>query len=215
MALRFETFYRIKTRTNLGDVTVWNGRFQDLDRRLHGLETALESVDAVGQRIEGVALDRINNLVTPLVLETINRVGQITNLFTASSASSVKLGDGLVVFVVAEGQRTTFAHQGYVSAVPTGAATSGLLGAVQSFDRASGELVVAVQASWGTAGETFAAWSLAAAQPYGAHANRTDNPHSVTAHQAGAYTTAEVDGIAARTARGATDNAVALAIALG
>lgn len=238
MARRYETTYRSKAGDNYGDPEFWNRRFEDLDRRVDGNETALESVDSVADRIESVALQRLDTLITPLVVETRDRVATLANLFSASSKSSLTIAATRQFVVIDEGQRSTFAHLGYVSIIPEGHLSAGMLGAVESYDSGSGALVVVVDFVWGDG--TFTAWNLHPAQPADAHAVRTDNPHETTAAQVGAYTQAQVDQIVAQavasvrgtaTAAGdtlgeleatvaanalaATEEAVAMAIALG
>ena len=65
----------------------------------------MQSLDAVANRVESLALDRINNVITPLVIETQERIASIPDLFTATSASPVGVGTGTKTFVVEASMR--------------------------------------------------------------------------------------------------------------
>jgi hypothetical protein len=235
MSRRFETIYRVKRRDNLGDPEYWNNRLEDIDRRVDANETALTNLDEVAARVEGAAFDRINNVITPIVVETINRVGTIANLFTATSSTPNPVIFGRTSFVIDPGNRETFAHQNYVSITPSDDLTSGFLAPVASYDRATGLLVVDPEVVWGSG--VFSNWDIAATQPASAHVLRKDNPHETTADQVGAYTKGETDAAIkgtrdnlqgqintinqtvatnkTQTLSDAAANALALAIALG
>jgi hypothetical protein len=231
MSRRFETYYRVKRRDNLGDPEYWNNRLEDIDRRVDSAETSLTNLDEVAARVEGAAFDRINNVITPIVIETINRVATIANLFTATSQTPNPVIFGRTSFVIDAGSRETFAHQNYVSITPTDDLTAGFLAPVASYDRATGLLVVEPEVVWGAG--VYESWEIAATQPASAHMLRTDNPHGTTAEQVGAYTKGEtnaaieatrlglqsqLDTVDTRIAAGQSNssaNALALAIALG
>ncbi|MPT22336.1 MAG: hypothetical protein E2577_04600, partial [Starkeya sp.] len=143
MARRIDA-YRIKRGDNLGDPELWNRRLEDIDLRIAANEEALSSLDAVANRVEQVALDRINNVITPLVEETQQRIASIPALFSATSASSVVLGAGEKSFTIPEGERTTWAVSTFVYAEKDGDPTVWLHGNLISFDREGGLLVIDV-----------------------------------------------------------------------
>lgn len=179
MARRFDR-YRVKTRDNLGDPEFWNPRFEDIDLRLHASEEALKDIDAVADRVEGTAISRINEVVTPLVVEAIERVQQIPEMFEATSATSLTIGTGLKTFIVEQGERNTFAPLRTVMATVLGDGSKGMGGDVISFDRGTGELIVDVVLTRGAG--TFATWEIATSPPIDvAHASRTDDPHQSAA----------------------------------
>lgn len=192
MARRFETILRVKPRDNLGDPQYWNRRFDDIDRRISKNEDDLLNLDEIADRVEGIALERIDQVVTPIVVETIERVRDIPNLFRTTSLTSETIGLGLKSFTIAEGDWNTFAHQDYVYAYVNGDTSKGMVGAVQSYDAVTGVLVFDAEVAWGGS-TTHADWKIGATAPADAHANRFDNPHEVTAAQVGAYTTDQVD----------------------
>ena len=143
MARRIDA-YRIKRGDNLGDPEFWNRRLEDLDLRIAANEEALSNLDAVANRVEQVALDRINNVITPLVEETQQRIASIPALFSATSASSVVLGAGEKSFIIPEGERATWAVSTFVYAEKDGDPTVWLHGNLVSFDRVGGLLVIDV-----------------------------------------------------------------------
>lgn len=143
MARRIDA-YRIKRGDNLGDPELWNRRLEDLDLRIAANEEDLSNLDAVANRVEQVALDRINNVITPLVEETQQRIASIPALFSATSASSVVLGAGEKSFIIPEGERATWAVSTFVYAEKDGDPTVWLHGNLVSFDREGGLLVIDV-----------------------------------------------------------------------
>lgn len=166
MAQRFDELYRVNRRDNLGDPDYWNLRFRDIDRRIGSSEQALADVDVVAKRVESVALDRINNVVTPLVAEVITRLQSIANLFRATSASEVEIGTGTKTFVIAAGERNTFAAVEWVTAHPLGDDGKGVIGSVVSYDAETGALVLNVgDESQAFGAGTFDEWELSVALP--------------------------------------------------
>jgi hypothetical protein len=176
MARRFETIYRIGRRLNLGDPETWNRRFDDIDRRIHENETKLDNVDAVADRVEGVALDRIDNVITPLVVETINRVQSIPMMFSATSVSTLTLGTGEKTVTIEASQRNTFATVAYVAVYASDDPAAGMIGKVKSYNPDTGDLVLDVVQTAGAG--TFSSWKVTLSTPPDLeHATRTDDPH--------------------------------------
>lgn len=159
MARRFEDVYRVLPRDNLGDPAYWNRRFEDIDRRVHQNEASLSDLDAVADRVEGVALDRMNNVLVPLTQEAVNRLTSIATIFQASSASEITVGVGLKQFLIPEGQRLTFAPLTYMIAFFPEDLNVYLMGRVQSYDSATGNLVLDV-IQFGGEGD-YAQWDIA------------------------------------------------------
>ena len=85
--------YEVERGDNLGDPQYWTKRFEDIDLRLASLEDFLQNIDAVADRVEGAALDRINNVITQLVNQARDNLAAIPNLFTATSGSAVTVMD--------------------------------------------------------------------------------------------------------------------------
>lgn len=204
MARLFESFYRVKRRDNLGEPDYWNSRFSDLDRRLDAAENATAEIDELTARLEGIALDRINVAITPLVQETQTQLRSISNLFRAGSVSQVTVGTGPRTFTILENQRNTFAALDYVSIRATADESISMVGRVNGFDRETGELDVTIDSVAGTG--TFVSWDITISSPPDlVHASRIDNPHQVTAAQIGAATTTAMaagDTAAIATVRG-------------
>ena len=163
MGRQFEKKYRLKTGDNLGDPSFWNLRLEDIDLRLAKSELALDDLDAVANRVEGAALDRINNVVTPIVVETQTRIRTIAELFHATSATPEMIGLGTKTFVVDEGQRQTFAAIHWVNILPLDHLAQGMTAQIVSFDRSTGALTVLVQKFYGSG--DFAAWSIFVCPP--------------------------------------------------
>ena len=204
MARRFETQYRTKTGDNLGDPTHWNRRFEDIDRRVDANEQALDDVDAVANRVESVALKRIDNVVTPIVEETIERVRSIAELFRAESVTSLEVGTGAKTLTVIDGQRDTFAITEWVAVYSIDDAAVGMIGRVTSYDPDTG--VLAIDAATASGNGTYDRWAISVSAPIDVdHATRTDNPHGVTPAQIGTLTSAQISTLIAAVETGVAD----------
>lgn len=151
-------FYRIATGDDLGDPETWNDRFEDLDLRADKLERDLADVNAVGDRVEGVALQRINDVILPLVTEAQERLTDLTNLFAAASATSVEVGTGTKTFVITDGFRDTWVVPEYVFVEKVGDPTVWMSGRSTSFNRSTGQFIMEAE-DFGGAG-TVASWGM-------------------------------------------------------
>lgn len=141
--------YKLKRGDNLGDTEFWNKRFEDIDLRIAAAEDTLRNVDAVANRVESLALDRLNNVLTPLTAEAIERLTSVSTLFEATSVTPVTIGEGERRFTVPEGQRLTFAPLAYLVISPTGDLSRYMAGRTVSYSQLSGELVVDVMRAVG------------------------------------------------------------------
>jgi hypothetical protein len=189
---RFEAFYKVLRGKNLGDPEFWNPRFEDLDLRLHARELDATRIDSAVDELIAVALQRLNDTFTPLILDAEQRLSNFGALFTGLSRSSVTIGLGSKSFVLTPETRQGYVFTDFVAARLIGDATKSMLGKVLSYDRVAGLLTIDVQLTSGAG--TFSNWEIAVATaPDVSHSTRTDNPHNTTAAQVGAYTTAQVD----------------------
>lgn len=219
MARRFEEFYRVQPRVNLGDPNFWNGRFSDIDRRLHQSETALADLDSIADRVEGAAFDRINNVITPLVVEARERLTSITTIFEASSETEVEVGQGLKTFTVVEEERPTFAPLSYVMVFTPGDFNVFMAGRTMSYNEDTGEITVDVLRASG-AGE-HDEWKIAPvvlandleelADQVEAWANATNGDRILAQSAAGTAVAKAGEAVDARnaavSARGGSENA--------
>lgn len=200
MVSRF-SLYQVKRNDNLADPEYWNPRFQDIDNRLHARELDKEKIDNAADALEAVALQRLNDTFTPLIVEAQNRLNNLGASFSAESLDSETIGLGPKVFTLTEETAENYVFTDYVN-IRTSISSGGgsMLGQVVSFDRPSGNLTVNVVHTEGSG--TFAGWLIRVGAPIDlSHADRIDNPHNTTAAQVGAYTIAQ------------TDSAIAAAIA--
>jgi len=163
-----------------------------LEGRFGSLEEQRDSLADAEQQLREVALNRLNQTIAPIVEEIIGRVQTLGAMFTAEATlDTATIGPQVWTFYVDEGQRNSFAHLGYVTARPLAADDIGMAGDVIAYNVATGALEVEFTDSWGEG--TFTGWELNATIPPDAYMRRRDNPHEVTAHQAGAYTQGEID----------------------
>lgn len=177
------------TRTELGP---WLDRMLDeVEARLQNVEVAQATVDQTMALIRDIALARINETITPLVIEVTDNIRNIANMFTATITEphTVILGDQ--TFIVDDGERATFAPLDYVIIRCISDDTAAMIGAVDSYNPVTGELAVNVQIITGTGSHTD--WKVAvSAPPDLVHAARTDDPH----HSAAQAEAVIRDGIA-------------------
>ncbi|MBI1649881.1 hypothetical protein [Hyphomicrobium sulfonivorans] len=141
--------YRIKRGENLGDPETWNRRFEDLDLRIAQSEDALQNVDAVANRVEAVALDRLNNVITPLVNEARDRLGNVATIFDATSTTPLNIQLGAAIINIAEYERDTFTPMSYVMIFPPDDMERYMAGRTVEYDRRTGDLTIDVSRTQG------------------------------------------------------------------
>jgi hypothetical protein len=159
VARRFETFYRVKTKDNLGDPEYWNRRFDDVDRRISGNEDGLSNLAGLSAEVEGLALDRLNLVLAPALA----RIGLVSEqgFLLAHSGSSVTLTEGATVtFVIEdEAERDLFAPSYFVAISRADNFNDYAFGRRISYSKVTGELVVALEQTFGAPGP-FSDWEI-------------------------------------------------------
>lgn len=195
MVARFES-YRVKRRDNLADPDFWNGRFRDLDNRLTARELDSTRIDLVVDALEAVALQRLNDTFTPLIVEAQARLNNLGASFSAESLDTVAISTGEKTFILTDETAEMYVYTDYINIRATSAPDNSMLARVISFDRAEKALTVDVVHTEGSG--TYGGWLLRVGAPIDlTHADRTDNPHQTTAAQVGAYTIAEAEAVIA------------------
>jgi hypothetical protein len=67
MTQRYDVAYKIKRGDNLGDPDLWNGRFQDLDLRIHARELDADRINEAADELVAAGLQRLDQTFTPLI----------------------------------------------------------------------------------------------------------------------------------------------------
>ncbi|KRQ99282.1 hypothetical protein [Bradyrhizobium valentinum] len=182
--------YRIERNDNLAAPEFWNTRFQDIDLRLATRENDAERIDNAVDDLERVALQRLNDTFTPLIIEAQDRLNSLGASFSAESFTPLEIGLGPRSFILTEESAENYVYTDYVKARSAADGARYMLGEVVSFDRATKLLEISVDEVGGSG--TVNDWLIrVGAPPDLTHAARKDNPHEVTAAQVGAWTTAE------------------------
>jgi hypothetical protein len=189
---RFDEFYKVRQKANLGDPEFWNVRFQDLDLRLAARELDGGKIDGAVDTMISVALARLNDTFTPVVSEAIDRLASVGALFSSTSATETDIGTGNKTFLLDAATRSGFVVPEYVALRPASHTDRGMIAQVINYDRATGLLDVTVVLFTGSG--VYDDWVVRlTGAPDVDHSTRTDNPHETTAEQVGAYTKAAVD----------------------
>src|ERR1700755_1389446 len=89
MVRRFDQYYQVKSRDNLGDPDYWNRRFDDIDRRVSSNEDGLDAIGGLTAYVEGLALNRLELVLAP-ALDKIALVSE-QGFLLAHSDSSITL----------------------------------------------------------------------------------------------------------------------------
>jgi hypothetical protein len=196
-----------------------------LDARLAAYDKLQVAYDAVVEEARLMGLSRINDTLTPLLQDAVDRLHNVTKLFSGVSESTFELATGEVQFEIVPQDRALFVPLDFVIAAVAGDSAKWAYGRVLGFDREAGLLTVDILTFAGVG--SYSNWIIQASPPLDAgHAARTDNPHLTTAAQVGAYTVAEADAAIAAAvttavnaliagAPGALDTLNELAAALG
>lgn len=161
----------------------------DINLRLVQAESRYDATDKAAQEVAAQGLRYLETVIVPAATKVADLLRSVTDIFETTSTTLVTPALGLQTFVVVD---STFGPLGNVTIAKVGDTSTGMQAEVVDFDVDSRVLVVNVQYAYGSAAPN-ASWRITASMPFDAHAARQDNPHLVTAHQAGAYTQAEVD----------------------
>jgi hypothetical protein len=156
--MRRSDTYRVKRGDNLGDPEFWNPRFDEIDVRLDAAERTGERVDTVLDEVKEAGLYRLNDVLTPLINNTVAHLGQIPNLFVARSSTSVSVGTGAKTFIIAETDRPTWIVTNTVYVARLDDPAVNMTGDLVSFDRVTGQLVLNVLDARGSG--TFGDWLI-------------------------------------------------------
>lgn len=146
----------------------WDKFVRSLDARFLVLEEQLGIQRQVTEAVLKRSLQVIEDELGPVITEaqdTASNIDQLLRdlglLLRASSATSLTIGHGEKIFVIAEEIRARFAAPLYVIAAVEGEADIWMAGQVTDWDAATGALSVSVT---NTRGEgTFAAWDISIA----------------------------------------------------
>src|SRR5213593_5293990 len=114
MVARFES-YRVKRRDNLADPDFWNGRFRDLDNRLTARELDSTRIDLVVDALEAVALQRLNDTFTPLIVEAQARLNNLGASFSAESLDTVAISTGEKTFILTDETAEMYVYTDYIN----------------------------------------------------------------------------------------------------
>lgn len=158
MPIRFDK-YRLRDGVDF-NAALWNGIFQDLDRRIATTEDKQISFDVERQKLVDAALNRLDELLSPVV-GRLEEYASLGALLTAFSDSTIEVGDGIKVFTVVEDDREKFAAPGYLSILKTGEPAQAMLGTLVAYDAATGSLTVQVDRFTGSG--FHAGWTISAA----------------------------------------------------
>lgn len=142
MARRFDQYYRVKPRDNLGDPDYWNRRFEDVDRRVSANEDGLEQIGGLTAYVEGLALNRLDLVLAP-ALDKITLVSE-QGFLLAHSNSSVTLDVNTTqVFVIDDpAERELFAPSPFLTVCHQASMTDYAFARLVSYDKATGELTI-------------------------------------------------------------------------
>ncbi len=157
MARRFG-FYRVNRGDNLGDPEFWNRRFEDVDIRVDALDQSSQRVDTALDEVVAEGLNRLNNVITPLVVQAQEQIASVPSIFGATSASSVAVGLGDKTFILEEQDRAVFVAAPYLLVQKVGDPSVFMAGGLVSLDRETGALHISVESTGGTG--THNAWTI-------------------------------------------------------
>src|SRR5215216_3741094 len=93
---------------------------QLLELRLAASEAQRADYEGALSSMTGVALDRIDETITPLIAQTIEDIRTVASLFTAKALSTHAIvATGVVSFTIREEERNTFVALDFANVRPT------------------------------------------------------------------------------------------------
>jgi hypothetical protein len=143
-------------------------RFYDLERVQGSFEDSVEGFEELG-------LSRLNDVLTPLASEALERLQDITALFSATSTTAHEIELGEKQFLIPIDQRNTFAPTPYLAIFANSEADVGMVAQRLDFAREAGILTVNVISLIGSG--NYSDWEISVSPP----------------PAAGSYTRAETD----------------------
>ena len=187
---RLDDQFKFQPRTPIFDTL--NRMLTAIELRLQPMETSQNILDEELDQVEAIALQRMNEVFTPLILEAQERLEEFGANFSAHSTTSLVVGTGQKILTLDEDDRAGYVYADYLVLRAVAAPANYMIAHVVSYDREAGQLIVDSEVVSGAG--TFASWDIhLGAPPDTGHSIRTDNPHSTTAAQVGAYTQAQAD----------------------
>jgi hypothetical protein len=159
MTRRFETNYVVKPKDNLGDPQYWNKRFEDIDRRVSASEDAITSINTVEDRVESLALERLNLILAP-ALNQVAYASEQGFLLAHSNTSVTLADDATLLFIINEpNERQLFAPSPFMTVVREANMTDYAFLRKISYSKTTGELTAVVEQRFGASGP-FTDWQI-------------------------------------------------------
>ncbi|MGJ4953024.1 tail fiber domain-containing protein [Bradyrhizobium sp. HKCCYLS20291] len=142
MARRYDQFYRVKARDNLGDPEYWNQRFEDIDRRINSNEDGLAAIGGLTSYVEGLALNRLDLVLAPALdkIALVSEQGFLLAHANNSVTLDVATSQTFAIFDAAE--RELFAPSPFVTVTRQANNTDYAFCRVLAWDRVSGQLTL-------------------------------------------------------------------------
>ncbi|WP_316200897.1 MULTISPECIES: tail fiber domain-containing protein [unclassified Bradyrhizobium] len=159
MARRYDQFYRVKARDNLGDPEYWNQRFEDLDRRINSNEDGLAAIGGLTAYVEGLALNRLDLVLAP-ALDKIALVSEQGFLLAhANNTVTLNVTTSQTFAIPDAAERELFAPSPFVTVTRQANNTDYAFCKVLAWDRDAGQLTLQPIQIFGNAGP-FSDWVI-------------------------------------------------------
>src|SRR5579871_1605908 len=182
--MRRIAFYLIRKGDNLARADFWNPRFTDIDLRLAAVEDYGTTIDNAIGALTTLALARLNDTFTPLIIEAQSRLNSLGASFSAESLTSLTIGVGTKQVVLTDETAENYVYTDYVTLRAASDSSKTMLGQVTSFDRPTKMLTLDVVQTSGSG--TFADWLIRVGAP-------PDINPLPTPAEIGTYTAAQID----------------------
>ena len=160
MTRRFDTHYKTKRLDNLGDPGWHDRRWEDIDQRMHTRELDTTKIDDAIDKLEAVALQRLNETFSPIIIQAQNQLADVGVSFTGVSKSPHTVGLGAKSFFIEEDYRVGLVVVDFVSIRPTGLSDVAMICSVLNYERSTGELLVEPQEGYITGSGTYSDWTI-------------------------------------------------------
>ena len=160
MTRRFDTHYKTKRLDNLGDPGWHDRRWEDIDQRMHTRELDTTKIDDAINKLEAVALQRLNETFSPIIIQAQNQLADVGVSFTGVSNSPHTIGLGAKSFFIDEAYRVGLVVVDFVSIRPTGLSDVAMICSVLNYERSTGELLVEPQEGYITGSGTYSDWTI-------------------------------------------------------
>ncbi|HEY6616153.1 MAG TPA: hypothetical protein VIZ32_16590 [Vicinamibacterales bacterium] len=127
---------------------------------MHTRELDTTKIDDAINKLEAVALQRLNETFSPIIIQAQKQLADVGVSFNGPSHTTHTVGMGAKSFFVDEDYRVGLVVVDFVSVRPTGLSDVAMICSVLNYERSTGELLLEPQEGYVTGSGTYSDWQI-------------------------------------------------------